>query len=137
MKKLLTQGIFIGAGLEFLVKYAIFLSYEISRKPKFDEPRMDCLGGLQYVVFIIIAILAVLISLPAYLNLYPKVRNTKWLSFLTFFALHLLYFVCCLPLMWQKYSSVLNFLVFTPCIYWIVWIITYWRIRKNIKLGIK
>ncbi|UQB69045.1 hypothetical protein [Epilithonimonas zeae] len=130
MKKLITKGILIGAGLEFLVKFAIFLSSEISRKPKFDEPRMDCLGGLQYVIFIIIAILAVLISLPAYLNLYPKVRNSKWLSFLTFFALHLVYFVLCLPLIWEKYSSYLDFLALTPCVFWIVWVITYWRIRK-------
>ena len=134
MKKLITKGILIGAGLEFLVKFIIFLFIEISQKAKYDEPRMNCFGGLQYAILIMIMLIAVIISLPAYLNLYPKVRNVKWLSFLAFFTLHIIYLICCLPLLWEKYSSVLEFLILTPCLFWVVWIITYWKVRKEINV---
>jgi len=134
MKKLITKGILIGAGLEFLVKFIIFLSIEMSQKAKYDGPRMNCFGGLQYAILIIITISAVVISLPAYLNLYPKVRNVKWLSFLAFFTLHIIYLICCLPLLWDKYSSISNFLALTPCLFWVVWIITYWKVRKEINV---
>lgn len=137
MKKLITKGILIGAGLEFLVKFIIFLCIEISQKSKYDEPRMNCFGGLQYGILVMIALIAVIISLPAFFNLYPKVRNVKWLSFVTFFTLHIIYLICCLPLLWDKYSSISNFLTLTPCIYWLVWTITYWKMRKDVKIGIK
>jgi len=96
------------------------------------EPRMNCFAGLGYGIIVGVHILFVILSLPAFFNLFKNVRENRFYSFMSFFVGSFLY-LSLISLSLSEFSNE-DYLFIIPLIFIVIWVFHYFKFRKIIKL---
>ncbi len=134
MKKQITTTIFRGLLFSFLAgsisSIAVLMILD-AQTPDFYEdgtPKRNCFPGLGYAIVIAIQVLLLIGNSLAFLHFYKTVRENRFLSFVSYFGVSLLYLVLLLgnaPKFSKEY-----FLILIPWIHFMVWTFYYFKIRK-------
>ncbi|WP_128414306.1 hypothetical protein [Chryseobacterium sp. Leaf394] len=138
MKKEITKTIINGLLLSFLAgtisSIIILLIIQFQNQSHYDDerPRMDCFAGLGYGIIVGVHFLFVILSLPAFFNLFKTVREHRFYSFLSFFTGPFLYLIL-ISFSLPEFSEE-DFLFIIPWIFMVIWIYYYFKLQKIIKL---
>lgn len=134
MKRQITKTITTGLVVSFLAgiiyMFAVYAYYDAQNSNNYTDGRrkMDCFGGLQYIILIGINIFIAISNSTAFLNLFKPIRTNKYYSFLAFFAPYLIYLNFVFTTV--SHFSIEKFLMLIPIGSISTWVIYYFKLRK-------
>ncbi|MDF2553954.1 MAG: hypothetical protein K0R77_3229 [Chryseobacterium sp.] len=119
------------AGTFFMI--AILIIIDMQTPDHYDDgrPRMNCFGGLQYGIAIGIQMLLIIAALPAFFNLFQKIRENKVLSFSAFFGGYILYLIS-IFINFSEFSGE-EYIIIVPWVNLLTWLYFYFKMRKFLK----